>query len=275
MVQYSQGAKESVLAAGVLKVTLAPSLHVTSRLSSSKPLEIQEKKSDSFTPCGQHRLPGNCRSCHIICLRRSQLSQCACMLMVCACVCVWQRNTEQREKKKPRRDTLTSWLQAELKALPCQVNYLTSKNSSCCLCRQKWIQLVLQLEIVFHAQLFDSPAGEGQRHQSDTTSYCFCQTRPAYLMWQTRGGRVQTMAQRPRSFPTSQETSLEMGSCNCGLAQLSLHLHSLLGFNAFCQIANFTTKRLIMLWHSAAGKRAGLESVRSRIQPVKTYIKEL
>lgn len=50
---------------------------------------------------------------------------------------------------------------------------------------------------------------------------------------------------------------------------------ALLGFNAFCQIQNFTTKHLIMLWHSAAGKRAGLESVRSRIQPVKTYIKEL
>lgn len=66
-----------------------------------------------------------------------------------------------------------------------------------------------------------------------------------------------------------------MGSCNCGLASLSLHLHSLLGFNAFCQIPNFTSKRLIMLWHSAAGERAGLESVRSRIQPVKTYIKEL
>lgn len=123
------------------------------------------------------------------------------VVTVCARVCVWQSNTEQKEKKKPRRDTLTSCLQAELKALPCQVNYLTSKIPHVASAQtKKRIQLVPQPEIVFHTQLFDSPAGEGQRHQSDTTSYCFCQTRPAYLMWQTRGGRVQTMATQLPDF---------------------------------------------------------------------------
>lgn len=41
---------------------------------------------------------------------------------------------------------------------------------------------------------------------------------------------------------------------------LSLCICSLLGFNAFCQILNSTTKSLITPWHSASGKRAGLES---------------
>lgn len=40
----------------------------------------------------------------------------------------------------------------------------------------------------------------------------------------------------------------------------SLFICSLLGFNAFCQILNFTTKCLIMPWHSASGKCTGLES---------------
>lgn len=44
------------------------------------------------------------------------------------------------------------------------------------------------------------------------------------------------------------------------LAWLLLCICSLLGFNAFCQILNFTTKCLIMLWHSASGKCTGLES---------------
>lgn len=51
----------------------------------------------------------------------------------------------------------------------------------------------------------------------------------------------------------------EMGSHRFGLAAF-FRICSLLGFNAFCQILNFTTKYLIMLWHSALGKCAGLES---------------
>lgn len=54
----------------------------------------------------------------------------------------------------------------------------------------------------------------------------------------------------------------------------SLCIYSPLGFNAFCQIPNFTTKRLITLWHFASGKVYWPRISSSHITPVVPYIRE-
>lgn len=64
-----------------------------------------------------------------------------------------------------------------------------------------------------------------------------------------------------------------MGSYHFGLAALCIC--SLLCFNAFCQILNFTTKCLIMPWHSASGKRTGLESAAVESSRWKYTLKKL